>query len=139
MFELLSSRPIEVEFGGQKLKLGEAVEKFDQETDITREDLEALQHQIDTLKAGGEALKPPEDAPEVAPLPEKETVDDHDALERMKQMLRDSNFTWRSIKRLAVEAGVEEGAAHRMLARDKRDIKLGLGKSGRPIARIKND
>ena len=58
-------------------------------------------------------------------------------LDRMKQALEDPRYRWRSVERLSHIAGVPEADALKIL-RDDAAIVLGMGKSGREIARLKS-
>ena len=58
-------------------------------------------------------------------------------LNRMKQALEDPRYRWRSVERLSHIAGVPEADALKIL-RDDAAIVLGMGKSGREIARLKS-
>lgn len=133
-FSLLSSRQIEVEVGGQKLKIGEAVERLDQETDITRDDLDLLQKQIDLLKEKTDPDGAEKESEEFRA--QQETLGpDGEVIARLRKGLKHRRYTWRSIERLALEAGVSEDLAHELLA-GQSDVKIGKGKSGRVIARL---
>lgn len=59
------------------------------------------------------------------------------ALTRMKDALRESEFTWRSIERLASIGGVSEGEALDIL-RGEYDVVFGRGKSGGHIVKLKS-
>lgn len=88
---------------------------------------------IDLLKEAQES--------EPAKLKESEPpkiADDREqrAYQRMIEALKDINWTWRSVHTLAGKAGVSEETALDILRRDE-NVKLGLGKSGRRIAKLK--
>jgi hypothetical protein len=55
----------------------------------------------------------------------------------MKQALEDPRYRWRSIERLSHLVGVPEADALNILRGDP-EIVLGMGKSGRQIARLKS-
>jgi Cft2 family RNA processing exonuclease len=57
--------------------------------------------------------------------------------QRMIEALKDINWTWRSIHTLAGKAGVSEERALEILRRDE-NVRLGWGKSGRRIAKLKS-
>ena len=59
------------------------------------------------------------------------------ALARMRNALEESDFTWRSIERLATIGGVSEGEALEIL-RNEQDIIFGRGKTGDQIAKLKS-
>lgn len=55
---------------------------------------------------------------------------------RMMVALQDDRYTWRTIERLAVEAGVDEGEAHAILAEHSSEVVLGKSHDGKLIARL---
>ncbi len=107
-------------------------------SDYLEQDLSPLSEAVDVLKQQVEELQVSTkrvDAPKVA---EKMSAADEGAkLDQMKTALRDSRFTWRSIERLALAAGLPEKEAHDLLSRDS-GVKIGKGKSGRIIAKLKD-
>jgi class 3 adenylate cyclase len=56
--------------------------------------------------------------------------------QRMKVLLADSRFNWRTVDRLAVQAGVTETAAHEILAEHPKEVVLGKTKDGKLIVRL---
>jgi DNA-binding response OmpR family regulator len=55
---------------------------------------------------------------------------------RMVATMQDSRFDWRTIERLAVEAGVSEAEAHEILAEHPDEVVLGESRDGKLIARL---
>jgi DNA-binding response OmpR family regulator len=55
---------------------------------------------------------------------------------RMVAALQDDRYSWRTIERLAIEAGVEETEAHEILAEHPDEIVLGKSHEGKLIARL---
>lgn len=132
-FDLLSKRQITIKVGDNEVNVGDAVEKLVDETAVTAGDIEALQTQIDELKA---AVVVPDVAAEAPAAAEDRPADDDDVvLARMREELRSWKYKWRSIERLALLAGVSETRAHALLSQQA-DIQLGIGKSGRRIAKF---
>lgn len=131
LFDLLSTRQVKVKIGGNEVTIGEAINDLNNETSITAADLEALQTQIDALKP-----KTEDATGDVGDMEDKSAEVSSDlAISIMRSGLTDSRFTWRSIERLALEAGLSESEAHRLLAAEP-DITISKGKSGRIIARL---
>ena len=50
--------------------------------------------------------------------------------------LQDDRYSWRTVERLAIEAGVEEIEAHEILAEHPDEIVLGKSHEGKLIARL---
>lgn len=149
LFTLLSRRQVTVKIGGNEVTIGDAIERLNNETDVTGADLEALQTQINALKAQRNQ-QPEENQAEAqnagdnianhqihnriqddGPAP----ADTNHVIDRLRDSLQNHKYTWRSIKRLALEAGITEAEAHALLA-GQPDIKIGLGKTGNTIARL---
>jgi len=57
--------------------------------------------------------------------------------ERMVAAMQSDRFTWRTVDRLAIEAGVSEGEAHEILAAHSGDVVLGKSHDGKIIARLR--
>jgi len=56
---------------------------------------------------------------------------------RMVAAMQDDRFTWRTVERLAIEAGVSEGEAHKILASHPSDVIIGKSRDGKLIARLR--
>jgi hypothetical protein len=54
----------------------------------------------------------------------------------MVALMHDDRFNWRTIERLATDAGVEEAEAHEILAEHPGEVVLGRSHDGRLIARM---
>jgi class 3 adenylate cyclase len=55
---------------------------------------------------------------------------------RMRDAMQSDRFGWRTIERLAIEAGVTENEAHEILAAHPKDIVLGKSRDGKLLARL---
>jgi hypothetical protein len=55
---------------------------------------------------------------------------------RMVATMQDDRFDWRTVERLAIEAGVSEAEAHEILAEHPGEIVLGKSRDGKLIARL---
>jgi hypothetical protein len=202
---LVQNRKIEVELGGNKLSIGDAVEALDDESRQALDDFRRHQQQIDNLKARlatlegnavtriaaaeaqGSGSTPAAAKDGTARTARKKAADEKprsvavlrslqgvgavlgspkgplnaadrkrvpaergeagarrkaasgrdEAFDRMLAAISASRFRWRSIERLAIEAGVSESKAHEILAaHHPHEVVLGKGKSGRAIARL---
>jgi len=174
ILDLFKSRKVEVELGGSKLSIGEAVEALDDETKQALDDFRKHQQEISALKSkiefiektlssknglkiltkeqdllghleskklGSGLVKPDANPKIVAPATDNDSMPTEksrrDAIfGRMMAALADSRFKWRSVERLAIEAGVAEKEAHEILAEHRGEVVLGKGKSGNTIARL---
>jgi DNA-binding winged helix-turn-helix (wHTH) protein len=58
------------------------------------------------------------------------------AFKRMVEALQDNRYSWRTVERLAIEAGVDETKAHEILAEHSDEIVLGKSHEGKLIARL---
>ena len=58
------------------------------------------------------------------------------AFKRMVAAMQDDRFAWRTIERLAVEAGVDEAEAREILAEHLDQVVLGKSHEGKLIARL---
>lgn len=132
-FALLSKRQVSVKMGNNEVTIGDAIEKLTDETFVTAADIEALQTQINALKS--EKHQPPSD--DEQPVNEANEPSTEVVIGLLRNGLANSRYTWRSIDRLALEAGVSNDRAHSLLAQQP-DVKIGRGKSGRNIARLNN-
>jgi class 3 adenylate cyclase len=56
--------------------------------------------------------------------------------QRMKVLLADNRFNWRTVDRLALQSGVTEAAAHEILAEHPQEVVLGKTKEGKLIVRL---
>jgi DNA-binding response OmpR family regulator len=55
---------------------------------------------------------------------------------RMVATMQDDRFDWRTVERLAIEAGVNEAEAHEILAEHPGEVMLGKSRDGKLIARL---
>jgi hypothetical protein len=55
----------------------------------------------------------------------------------MVSAMQDDRFTWRTVERLAIEAGVGEQEAHEILAAHANDVVIGKSRDGKLIARLR--
>ena len=58
------------------------------------------------------------------------------AFQRMLAAMQDSRFNWRTLERLAIDAGISEAEAHEILAAHPKDVILGKSRDGKLIARL---
>jgi len=50
--------------------------------------------------------------------------------------MQNNRFSWRTVERLAIEAGVTEAQAHEILAAHPGEVVLGKSSNGKIIARL---
>jgi two-component system OmpR family response regulator len=75
--------------------------------------------------------------PAAAPAPPPQPSQDRALIfKRMMASLQDNRYSWRTIERLAIEAGVDEAKAHEILAEHSDEIVLGKSHEGKLIARL---
>ena len=55
---------------------------------------------------------------------------------RMVAAMQNDRFNWRTVERLAIESGVNEGEAHEILAEHPDEVVLGKARDGKLIARL---
>src|SRR5712671_49792 len=55
---------------------------------------------------------------------------------RMTAAMQSDRFGWRTIERLAIDAGVTEGEAHEILAAHSKEVVLGKSRDGKLLARL---
>src|SRR4029077_11815043 len=55
---------------------------------------------------------------------------------RMVAAMRDDRFNWRTVERLAINAGVNEAEAHEILAEHPSEVVIGKSRDGKLIARM---
>jgi class 3 adenylate cyclase len=67
----------------------------------------------------------------IAADPHREVI-----FQRMVAVMSDNRFSWRTVERVALEAGVTEVEAHDILAAHARDVTLGKSKDGKLIVRL---
>lgn len=139
LWSLLRERKIEVEVGGNRIAIGEVVQALEEQA---LDDFGKNQKEIEEIKA---RLKQLEEDGEVGtqdagdgsgPVGGIAPVSEDEIFRRMVRALSSSRFRWRSIERLAIEAGVSEQEASQVLASRHGEVVLGKGKSGRRIARL---
>jgi class 3 adenylate cyclase len=58
------------------------------------------------------------------------------AFKRMISVMQDNRFNWRTVERLAIDAGITEGEAHEILAAHPNQVILGKSREGKLIARL---
>jgi hypothetical protein len=58
------------------------------------------------------------------------------AFRRMIAVMQDDRFGWRTIERLAIDAGITESEAHEILAAHPNEVRLGKSREGKLIARL---
>ncbi len=58
------------------------------------------------------------------------------AFRRMVAAMQDDRFGWRTIERLAIDAGISENEAHQILAAHPNEVRLGKSREGKLIARL---
>ena len=58
------------------------------------------------------------------------------AFRRMMAVMQDDRFGWRTIERLAIDAGISESEAHEILAAHPNEVRLGKSREGKLIARL---
>jgi hypothetical protein len=73
----------------------------------------------------------PSGAQPIAADPHRELI-----FQRMVAVMSDNRFSWRTVERVALEAGVTEAEAHDILAAHARDVTLGKSKDGKLIVRL---
>jgi hypothetical protein len=87
-----------------------------------------------------QAVSSPPVAPPAPPVPSSppasQEVQRALVFKRMVAGLQDDRYSWRTVERLAIEAGVEEAEAHEILAEHPDEIVLGKSHEGRLIARL---
>lgn len=132
---IISSRKVDVDIAGNKVSIGDAVEVLDMETKQALDDFRRHQEQIDGLDRRIAALEGGKDGAKPRARSGPPTRDDIFA--RMVKAITESRFKWRSVERLAIEAGVTVPEAHDILAaHHPNDVVLGKDKAGRAIARL---
>ena len=67
---------------------------------------------------------------------ESQTSKEAAALAKIKDLLKEESFTWRTIDTLAIKGGITQSEAMEILRKDQQ-IEFGQGKSGKPIAKLK--
>ncbi|MCB1492209.1 MAG: hypothetical protein KDJ77_10500 [Rhodobiaceae bacterium] len=143
--DLLASRKVDVELGGNKFSLGDAVEALSEQSiddvRIIQKKLDALEGRIAAVETvGGGAVAAPGDQTRQTPTESAapaDAPDDGEILKRIVRAIGSSRFVWRSVERLALEAGVSEERVHDILARHHlKEVVLGKSKAGRVIARL---
>jgi DNA-binding response OmpR family regulator len=85
---------------------------------------------------------PPTISPEIRPpstLPQPGTAEEGrraTVFKRMVAAMQGDRFDWRTVERLAIEAGVNEAEAHEILAEHPGEVTLGKSRDGKLIARL---
>ncbi len=116
------------EFGKDGIKIGDHLKELEVEAS---EDFKSLTDRLAELEARFANPKPKAVRGETATDKEKHCY------KMMLAGISGSRFTWRSIERLAIIAGIEEGEAARILAEyGVGEVVMSKGKSGRAIARL---
>ncbi|MBC7818428.1 MAG: hypothetical protein IAG10_16195 [Planctomycetaceae bacterium] len=101
--------------------------------DPAREDIEALKNAVTGIESKLAIPDAQRLSPTVSML--QSPKQKQDAALRIKQALASGQYTWRSVERLGVIGGVPESEALDILRADP-DVILGVGKSGRQIAKL---
>ncbi len=127
LIALLNRGDISIGWGDRTIRLRELSQNLDREFDPIRDELDSLKKVVATLA--------PE--PHTAPLATISPAFPPGSRERILDALRDGNFDWRSIESLATIGGVPESHAMDIL-RTEPSVVLGMGKSGRPIAGLRD-
>ena len=68
--------------------------------------------------------------------PEAEGQRPEVVFKRMIASMQNNRFRWRTLERLAIEAGVTEQQAHEILAAHPEEVVLGKSSNGKLIARL---
>jgi hypothetical protein len=125
---ILERGDIQIGWGKDRhIKLRELSDGIDGELDPIREEIARLKEEL----AGANVLSPPD----ATARPETLTPDRiQGATDKMMEGLHSHEYRWRSVERLASLAGVSESQALDVL-RNKAEVVLSVGKSGRQIAR----
>jgi len=55
---------------------------------------------------------------------------------RMIASMQDNQFSWRTVERLAILSGVNEGEAHEILAEHPNEVMLGKSQDGKLLAKL---
>ena len=154
MGQLFARGDIQIGWGENKfIKLKDLSDEIDQDQDLLREELQQLRAIVNELQErcssedngeGADADAADEIDQEAqdevgAQQPERDLVADRQQLveERLQKALRNPKFRWRSIDRIAAEAGVDENEALDYLRADD-DVVLSVSKNQRQIARLKS-
>ena len=89
----------------------------------------------EVAQAVTQPVMPPTPSVPAPPQPSQE-VQRAVVFKRMIAALQDDRYSWRTVERLAIEAGVEEIEAHEILAEHPDEIVLGKSHEGKLIARL---
>jgi len=89
----------------------------------------------EVAQAVTQPVTPPTPSVPAPPQPSQE-VQRAVVFKRMIAALQDDRYSWRTVERLAIEAGVEEIEAHEILAEHPDEIVLGKSHEGKLIARL---
>ena len=173
VLDLIKGRKLQVEVGGNKLSIGEAVQALDEQS---AKDLKKVQEEIGTFKlrlaalesaltkpgrAGnsilnfddlssqiqklgttsvlGSGIKLDATLESLGALAESPKDQREAVFRRMLRSLSDGRFRWRTLERLAIEAGVTESEAHDILAAHPDQVVIGKSDTtGKIIARLKS-
>jgi two-component system OmpR family response regulator len=73
-----------------------------------------------------------------SPAPPAPSRDEQRAIvfKRMVAAMQDNQFNWRTVERLAILAGVDEGEAHEILAEHPNEVVLGKSQEGKLLAKL---
>jgi hypothetical protein len=128
--EILGRGDITFTWGDRSIRLRELSESLDKELAPIREEIKALRDEVEALSG---VQKPKEfDRPGYTDLSENERLD---VLRRIREALASEEWRWRSVERLAVEAGIPENKVLTLLRSDP-EVKLGADKAGRRLAKL---
>jgi hypothetical protein len=127
---LLSRGDIAIDWGTGSIRLRELSEKFDQEVDPVREELDALKQAVTALESqtGSRSLGDESPAPTASSADETER--------RLTEALASPKFKWRSIPRLAQMAALSEPAVRDVLGTNP-EVVFSADKSGNQLAGLR--
>lgn len=133
LVNLMKNKNITVSIAGNQVMIVDAVETINRETET---EFVALQERVLGLEAKFDQLALATDDPELAGKLSAAASEkgDEEIWERLNSELQDGKYTWRTVDRLALVAGVAPEKVHTILARHD-DVRMGRSKSGRKIAR----
>jgi hypothetical protein len=127
---LLSRGDIAIDWGTGNIRLRDLSEKFDQEVDPVREELEALKQAVNALEhqVGSRSLGDESSASTASSPDETER--------RLAEALASPKFKWRSIPRLAQMAALSESAVRDVLGTNP-EVVFSADKSGNQLAGLR--
>lgn len=128
---LLSRGDIAIDWGTGNIRLRDLSEKFDQEVDPVREDLDALKQAVRALELqmGSRSLDEEPSAADPSSADETER--------RLAEALASPKFKWRSIPRLAQIAALSESGVRDVLSTNPQVV-FSADKSGNQLAGLRS-